>query len=469
MGSPKAPVSQATQHPHNVQPWGNYLFAQGKDTRNAGLGRLRALDDEFLMQVLALLPAETLGRLACVNRAFYCFSNHEDLWRALTLEAPELEGKWRFKNTWQQTYLKASLPIHNFHRKHPLRVQGFYSDLLYQPWHCTTVPLHSSWLKRDTIDRRTGLSVEDFKQQYELPNKPVILQNTIDDWPALLNWNSKYLKKVFKGNTILAGDYPMGFDNFLAYSQRSRDEMPLYLFDKHFASKAPQLAADYKVPKYFDEDLFSVLGEAGRPDFRWLIMGPPRSGSTFHKDPNATSAWNAVVTGSKKWIMYPPSALPPGQATLLPIPPPPPPGLFHRQLPSCNPFPLLILPRTLPPPTSPPHPFCVRSSGSVVLVEPHIASLLTLAQMSICFSIMHSCTTCLSMCLSFRICIHPTLHSLMTTNGACHVMSCLESCPCSEICCMPVHLALPMKLAIAVFTACCFPESYACQSPPACL
>jgi len=23
--------------------------------------------------------------------------------------------------------------------------------------------------------------------------------------------------------------------------------MPLYLFDKHFASKAPQLAADYKV------------------------------------------------------------------------------------------------------------------------------------------------------------------------------------------------------------------------------
>ena len=46
------------------------------------------------MQVLALLPAETLGRLACVNHAFYCFSNHEDLWRALTLEVslPNLPG-----------------------------------------------------------------------------------------------------------------------------------------------------------------------------------------------------------------------------------------------------------------------------------------------------------------------------------------------------------------------------------------
>ena len=68
----------------------------------------------------------------------------------------------------------------------------------------------------------------------------------IDDWPALHKWNSKYLKKAFKGKHVLAGDYPMGFDNFLAYSQRSHDEMPLYLFDKHFA-KAPQLAADYKV------------------------------------------------------------------------------------------------------------------------------------------------------------------------------------------------------------------------------
>ena len=52
----------------------------------AGLGRLRVFNDELLMQVLSLLPAEALARLACVNRALYCFANHEDLWRALTLE-----------------------------------------------------------------------------------------------------------------------------------------------------------------------------------------------------------------------------------------------------------------------------------------------------------------------------------------------------------------------------------------------
>ncbi|KPI41040.1 F-box protein [Cyphellophora attinorum] len=70
-------------------------------------------------------------------------------------------------------------------------------------------------------------------------------------------------------------------------------------------------AGDYEAPSCFQEDLFAVLGDQ-RPDHRWLIIGPERSGSTFHKDPNATSAWNAVVRGSKYWIMFPPYIMPPG-------------------------------------------------------------------------------------------------------------------------------------------------------------
>jgi len=44
----------------------------------------------------------------------------------------------------------------------------------------------------------------------------------------------------------------------------------------------------------------------------WMIAGPRKSGSTFHKDPNASSAWNALIYGLKAWIMYPPHTVPPG-------------------------------------------------------------------------------------------------------------------------------------------------------------
>ena len=93
------------------------------------------------------------------------------------------------------------------------------------------------------------------------------------------------------------------------------DESPMYLFDSGFVSKMGLKTegenADYTPPPAFGEDFFDVLG-AQRPDYQWLLIGPERSASPFHKDPNATSAWNAVLTGAKYWIMFPGSTTPPG-------------------------------------------------------------------------------------------------------------------------------------------------------------
>ena len=111
-----------------------------------------------------------------------------------------------------------------------------------------------------------------------------------------------------------AVDWP--FSTYHQYMLDNNDESPLYLFDRKFAEKMQirvgrDAGAAYWKPECFGPDLFELLGNE-RPAHRWLIVGPERSGSTFHKDPNGTSAWNAVIQGAKYWIMFPPSVSVPG-------------------------------------------------------------------------------------------------------------------------------------------------------------
>lgn len=111
-----------------------------------------------------------------------------------------------------------------------------------------------------------------------------------------------------------AVDWP--FSTYAEYMSSSQDESPLYLFDKKFAEKMGISVGEggdgaYWKPECFGPDLFELL-EVERPAHRWLIIGPERSGSTFHKDPNGTSAWNAVIQGAKYWIMFPPTVSVPG-------------------------------------------------------------------------------------------------------------------------------------------------------------
>jgi hypothetical protein len=101
--------------------------------------------------------------------------------------------------------------------------------------------------------------------------------------------------------------------DYMAYvTAPPREDTPLYLFDNDFGEKAPEMLKEYEPPVYFQEDYFKLIKGGDRPSFRWLLVGPPRSGSTFHKDPNFTSAWNGLIYGAKKWILYPPEVVPPG-------------------------------------------------------------------------------------------------------------------------------------------------------------
>ncbi|KAF3772971.1 F-box protein [Nymphaea thermarum] len=71
----------------------------------------------------------------------------------------------------------------------------------------------------------------------------------------------------------------MKFKDYATNMKAQRDEDPLYVFDDKFVEVAPGLLKDYSVPHPFQEECSEILEKDKRPRYRWLAIGPERSGS----------------------------------------------------------------------------------------------------------------------------------------------------------------------------------------------
>ena len=47
-----------------------------------------------------------------------------------------------------------------------------------------------------------------------------------------------------------------------------------------------------------------VAHHADRPTWRWLLAGPPGSGTAVHQDPWGYSSWNASCEGVKRSVLH---------------------------------------------------------------------------------------------------------------------------------------------------------------------
>ena len=171
--------------------------------------------------------------------------------------------------------------------------RNLFSDLLHRPFICAHSPLlpfSSSIPSRNAIPRIATLSAEEFSTTFV--NQPFILTDPVRQWPAYHQWSTNTLLKQYSKIKFKAEAVEWPFQTYVDYLDFNEDESPLYLFDCDFVEKmelkvGKENGGHYWPPECFGEDFFEVLGHH-RPDHRWLIVGPKGSGSTFHKDPNAT-------------------------------------------------------------------------------------------------------------------------------------------------------------------------------------
>ena len=223
------------------------------------------------------------------------------------------------------------------------RIRGFYSDALFQSFYCSAVEL-THFANADNIQRvsYTDLTPATYLTRFAIPNIPFIITDAVRTWPAA-RWTTDWLEAEYGDRPFKVGAYEMSMRDYMQYCRQSKDESPLYLFDSGFGDKYPRLVEEYTVPWCFKDDLFELLadmeakegyndgcedretpgahmqrsragtrsrtareerkeeckevelnrdGDTGpskskfgcmRPAFRWILIGPARSGSTFHK------------------------------------------------------------------------------------------------------------------------------------------------------------------------------------------
>lgn len=153
----------------------------------------------------------------------------------------------------------------------------------------------------------------EFLRKHQQGNRPVIIRGLAKKWNRGGFWDWDNFYRAFKRTEFKVGEdddentVRLPLKTFFEYLKKNRDDSPLYLFEKDIGDKKQfrPILKNYRVPRCFREDLFSLMGQDERPPYQWFLVGPKRSGTTIHVDPLNTSAWNTSLHGYKLWILFP--------------------------------------------------------------------------------------------------------------------------------------------------------------------
>lgn len=140
---------------------------------------------------------------------------------------------------------------------------------------------------------------------------PANLIGACRTWRACSAWSLDALATKLGGAPVTCSRSPDGterkarFDDFVEYCRTQSHDSPLYIFDGDWEGPLADLKKDYEAPAWATPNLMNTLPEDTRPPQSWFLVGPQRSGSGVHLDPLGTCAWNALVKGTKLWVVWP--------------------------------------------------------------------------------------------------------------------------------------------------------------------
>lgn len=165
-------------------------------------------------------------------------------------------------------------------------------------------------LSLKTVERKEGLSSDQFFSQYAKTNQPVVLKDFAKDWKALDKWTPEYFiqkygnneVQVYNGNFSKPGKTYMGkakmmkFSDYLNSILYTGKDLRMFLYN--IVSKAPELKEDVELPPI-------MKGISKR--FLFMFFGPKGAVTQIHYDIDMSHVFHTAIKGKKRFMLFPQS------------------------------------------------------------------------------------------------------------------------------------------------------------------
>jgi len=162
-------------------------------------------------------------------------------------------------------------------------------------------------LNLSQIDRVHTITKEDFIKNYFKPQKPVVIERFIEDWPAFSKWSLDYMKEVAGDKTVplyddRPVDYKDGFNEPHA-TMKMREYVDLLktkptkyrIFLWNILKEVPELQKDFTFPD------FGLKLLTGLP---MLFFGGKDSHTFMHYDIDLANIFHFHFDGKKQCILF---------------------------------------------------------------------------------------------------------------------------------------------------------------------
>jgi hypothetical protein len=205
-------------------------------------------------------------------------------------------------------------PVMQAARRHQQMTRKLESVMLNQ---CRLQQFSPSF---SVVERRKGLSKKELFEDYFLANRPVIVTDMAEHWPALQKWSPQYLKARF-GDVEVEVQHGRSTDkNYEQNKLALRKKMPLGAFvdliDTYGSSNDLYMTANNEALK--SGPLASLLDDIGPlPDYMprenliqntFLWFGPAGTVTPLHHD--TVHLFHLQVMGRKRWRFISPMQTP---------------------------------------------------------------------------------------------------------------------------------------------------------------